>query len=60
MYIGPETVMPLASAVAAIAGVVLMFWRKTTGFVRRGYNAVATRVGLTPRPEPDVEAASSE
>ena len=28
MYIGPEVIMPLASAVAAVAGVLLMFWRR--------------------------------
>jgi hypothetical protein len=28
MYIGPEVMMPLASALAAITGVLLMFWRR--------------------------------
>jgi hypothetical protein len=28
MYVGPETIMPLASALAAVAGVLLIFWRK--------------------------------
>jgi hypothetical protein len=34
MYIGPETVMPLASALAAVGGVLLMFWKKVTGATR--------------------------
>lgn len=34
MYIGPETIMPLASALAAVGGVLLMFWKKVTGFTR--------------------------
>jgi hypothetical protein len=34
MYIGPETIMPLASALAAVGGVLLMFWRKVAGFTR--------------------------
>ena len=34
MYIGPDTLMPLASAVAAIAGFILMFWRRMIGAVR--------------------------
>lgn len=34
MYIGPDTLMPLASALAAIVGVLLMFWRRTVAFVR--------------------------
>lgn len=36
MYIGPDTLMPVASALAAIAGVVLMFWRRLMGTVRFG------------------------
>ena len=27
LYLGPETILPLASAVAAVVGVVLIFWR---------------------------------
>jgi hypothetical protein len=34
MYLGPETIMPIASALAAIAGVLLMFWRRLVGFAR--------------------------
>jgi len=34
MYIGPETIMPLASALAAVGGVIMMFWRKIAGFTR--------------------------
>jgi hypothetical protein len=25
-YIGPETILPLASAIAAVGGVFMMFW----------------------------------
>lgn len=34
MYIGPETIMPLASALAAIGGVLLMFWKRVVGVTR--------------------------
>jgi hypothetical protein len=34
MYLGPETMMPLASALAAITGVLLMFWRRLVTFAR--------------------------
>jgi hypothetical protein len=34
MYIGPEVMMPLASALAAITGVLLMFWRRVVTFAR--------------------------
>lgn len=43
LYVGPEIIMPLASLVAAIGGVLLMFWRR----VVQGTTAVfrfATRV----------------
>jgi hypothetical protein len=41
MYVGPETLMPLASALAAVVGVALMFWRKTVGLARATYRLVA-------------------
>lgn len=28
LYLNPDTMMPLASAFAAIAGVVMLFWQK--------------------------------
>jgi hypothetical protein len=34
MYVGPETVLPIASAFAAIVGVGVMFWHKMVGAVR--------------------------
>ena len=34
MYIGPDTLMPVASALAAVGGVILMFWRKLVGALR--------------------------
>jgi hypothetical protein len=34
MYIGPETLMPVGSALAAILGVLLIFWRRTVATVR--------------------------
>ena len=42
MYLGPETLMPLASAFAAVAGIVLMFWRRTKA-VARGVVGFITR-----------------
>lgn len=29
MYLGPETAMPLASAIAAVVGVMVVFWQRT-------------------------------
>ncbi len=44
MYVGPETLMPLASALAAVAGVALMFWRKTVGAFRATYELIKRAV----------------
>jgi len=44
MYLGPETLMPLASAFAAITGLLLMFWRRTTTAVRSVYKFFTTRM----------------
>ena len=35
LYLGPETVMPLTSALAAVLGVLLIFWRSMVGFFKR-------------------------
>lgn len=40
MYIGPEVMMPLASAIAAVTGILLMFWRRFVGIVRTTWQAV--------------------
>ena len=34
-YIGPDVFLPITSALAAVAGVLLMFWQKIVGFVGR-------------------------
>lgn len=34
MYIGPDSLMPVASFFAALAGFVLMFWRRLAGAVK--------------------------
>jgi hypothetical protein len=44
MYIGPETIMPLASALAAVTGVLLMFWRRVAGIARMTYQAITRTV----------------
>lgn len=47
IYIGPETLMPLASIMAAITGIALLFWSKlksatktTVSFIRRTLNGI--------------------
>jgi hypothetical protein len=41
MYIGPEVMMPLASALAAVTGILLMFWRRVIGYLRAFRDAVS-------------------
>lgn len=45
MYIGPETLMPLASILAAIAGVLMLFWRKTVEAFKGGVHFVSRTFG---------------
>lgn len=40
MYIGPETLMPLASAAAALFGMLLMFWHRVVGWLKAGLRFV--------------------
>jgi hypothetical protein len=42
MYIGPETMMPVASALAAVVGVAMMFWRRTVGAFRASVRFVTS------------------
>ncbi|MGE3956198.1 MAG: hypothetical protein AB7H96_05715 [Vicinamibacterales bacterium] len=35
LYIGPDVFLPLTSALAAMAGFLLMFWQRVLGFVMR-------------------------
>lgn len=43
LYIGPETMLPLASAVAAIGGLLLMFWHRLIGLLRKWWRLIAKK-----------------
>jgi len=43
LYVGPDLILPLTSALAAIAGVLLMFWNRVMSFVRSVWNSVFGR-----------------
>jgi hypothetical protein len=43
LYIGPDVLMPVASAIAAVVGFLLMFWRRTVAFFRRAFGAIGRR-----------------
>lgn len=35
LYVGPDQMMPVASVLASILGVIMIFWNKVIGLVRR-------------------------
>jgi hypothetical protein len=43
LYIGPETMLPLASALAAIGGLLLMFWHRLIGLLRKLWRLIAKK-----------------
>jgi hypothetical protein len=55
-YLGPETLMPLASILAAIAGFFFMFWRVISKFVKKTYRKMR---GMPDELPPDVEMEDS-
>lgn len=55
-YLGPETLMPLASILAAIAGFFLIFWRVIVKFAKSAYRKMR---GLPNEAPPDTEMEDS-
>jgi hypothetical protein len=43
LYIGPDVFMPLTSAIAAVAGLALMFWQKIAVTARSLWRAIFSR-----------------
>ena len=43
LYVGPDLMLPLTSALAAIAGVLLMFWQRFVGALRSVCNLFSQR-----------------
>jgi hypothetical protein len=41
LYIGPDVFLPITSALAAVAGVALMFWNRIVGVGRKVWQRVA-------------------
>lgn len=44
MYLGPDTAMPLASALAAIVGVAVLFWHRTKAVFKGIFRFVGHQV----------------
>ena len=60
-YIGPETMMPVASIIAAVAGVFMMFGRNVMGFFRYMLRSImpGSQRKPTPRVSPKVSPGAS-
>jgi hypothetical protein len=43
LYFGPETSLPLASALAAIVGILLMVWHRAVGLVRKVWQSLTKK-----------------
>ncbi|HZA24384.1 MAG TPA: hypothetical protein VFA32_17590 [Dehalococcoidia bacterium] len=43
LYLGPETIMPVGSFLAAALGVLLIFWRQTVAIARNSFRRVFVR-----------------
>ena len=48
LYIGPDVLMPVASAIAAAVGFLLMFWHRTVAVVKRLFASVRDALGRKP------------
>ena len=60
LYIGPETIIPLTSFLAAIAGVFLMFWRWIVGTFLRIVNRITGRKNEVTNVEAPSEVSGNE
>lgn len=49
LYLGPETILPLASALAAVIGVLLIVWRYVVKLARMAYQFCKRRLLRLPR-----------
>jgi hypothetical protein len=65
-YFGPETTLPIISALGAIVGVLLMFWNYVVGLVRRFFrlffkkkDSGASSGALQPLPDQAVPAGGA-
>jgi undecaprenyl pyrophosphate phosphatase UppP len=64
LYLGPETMMPLVSFLAAILGIILIFWRYIVNFFKKLFKRKDTAVSgeeeITPYVEPEDDDRSGD
>jgi hypothetical protein len=60
LYVGPEQIMPIASALATIVGVLLMFWHRMVALGRRAWQAVTGKPAIPDSPGQVAQTLASE
>ena len=60
LYLGPETVMPLASIIAAVVGFLLIFWSLLLRPIKKIYRLIMSKVNGTPASDSEVTDAADE
>lgn len=48
LYVGPDQIMPLTSALGALVGIALMFWNRLLGLVHKVRTKLGRRSTETP------------
>lgn len=56
MYIGPDQIMPLTSALSAVVGVALMFWTRLAGLVHKCRTMLSRRTETPQKPSAERNA----
>lgn len=59
LYLGPEVVAPVLSALAAVGGVLLMFWRRVAAGARALFRLVTGRAADAPPEQESVSPPTS-
>jgi hypothetical protein len=44
LYLGPDSIMPIASVIAAILGVILIFWRYILSSIKKGFRFIRRKL----------------
>lgn len=55
LYFGPETVLPVASAIAGIIGVILVFWRYILSMARKFFKQIFRSQAMPVETNDDLE-----
>jgi hypothetical protein len=56
LYLGPETIMPVGSFLAAALGVLLIFWRQTVALARNNFRRLFVRRADSSKPGSEISA----